>query len=123
MAPDAPDLDSFVVRHRATGWVREIARKDEDAEIEAGESQFMVDRRAIAGAIAWEALMNVRRSMRAYGPGKVHAWTWSGKTVAEEVEDKGDLPKKTNSEREELLATSAGSITSIGTWFRVSAAR
>ncbi|TMC62713.1 MAG: hypothetical protein E6J16_11060 [Chloroflexota bacterium] len=89
-------------------WLRNQA-----AEIEAGESQFMVDRRAIAGAIAWEALMNVRRSMRAYGPGKVHAWTWSGKTVAEEVEDKGDLPKKTNSEREELLATSAGSITYI----------
>ena len=25
----------LVVRHRASGWVREIARKDEDAEIEA----------------------------------------------------------------------------------------
>jgi hypothetical protein len=25
----------LVVRHRATGWVRQIARKDEDAEIEA----------------------------------------------------------------------------------------
>jgi len=89
-------------------WLRDHA-----AEIEAAESAFMVDRRAIAGAIAWEALMNVRRSMRAYGPGKVHAWTWSGKTVAEEVEDKGDLPKKTTSEREALLATPAGSITYI----------
>jgi hypothetical protein len=29
------ELVVLVVRHRATGWVREIARKDEDAEIEA----------------------------------------------------------------------------------------
>lgn len=31
----AAELVVLVVRHRATGWVREIARKDEDAEIEA----------------------------------------------------------------------------------------
>jgi hypothetical protein len=29
------ELVVLVVRHRASGWVREIARKDEDAEIEA----------------------------------------------------------------------------------------
>ena len=29
------ELVALVVHHRATGWVREIARKDEDAEIEA----------------------------------------------------------------------------------------
>ncbi|MGI8731531.1 MAG: hypothetical protein ACR2LK_16365 [Solirubrobacteraceae bacterium] len=29
------ELVVVVVRHRAAGWVREIARKDEDAEIEA----------------------------------------------------------------------------------------
>lgn len=29
------ELVVLVIRHRATGWVREIARKDEDAEIEA----------------------------------------------------------------------------------------
>ena len=28
-------LEVLIVRHRAGGWVREIARKDEDAEIEA----------------------------------------------------------------------------------------
>jgi hypothetical protein len=28
-------LDVLIVRHRAAGWVRDIARKDEDAEIEA----------------------------------------------------------------------------------------
>lgn len=31
----AAELVVLVVRHRASGWVREIARKDEDAEIEA----------------------------------------------------------------------------------------
>src|SRR5205823_11729211 len=28
-------LEVLIVRHHASGWVREIARKDEDAEIEA----------------------------------------------------------------------------------------
>jgi hypothetical protein len=31
----AAELVVLVVRHRASGWVREVARKDEDAEIEA----------------------------------------------------------------------------------------
>jgi hypothetical protein len=34
-AGHAAELVVLVVRHRADGWVREIARKDEDAEIEA----------------------------------------------------------------------------------------
>lgn len=93
---------------RVSRWIR-----SHESEIAAAESAYQVDRRAIAGAIAWEALMNVKWSARAYGPGKVHAWTWSGKTVAEEVEAKGDLPKKTRSEREEILATPGGSITYI----------
>jgi len=29
------DLEVLVVRHHASGWVREIARKDEDAQVEA----------------------------------------------------------------------------------------
>jgi len=32
---ETAELVVLVVRHRASGWVREIARKDEDAEIEA----------------------------------------------------------------------------------------
>ena len=31
----AAELEVLIVRHRASGWVREIARKDEDAQIEA----------------------------------------------------------------------------------------
>ena len=31
----AAALEVVIVRHRAAGWVREIARKDEDAEVEA----------------------------------------------------------------------------------------
>ncbi len=34
-AGHAATLEVLVVRHRAGGWVREIARKDEDAEVEA----------------------------------------------------------------------------------------
>jgi hypothetical protein len=34
-AGETAELVVLVVRHRASGWVREIARKDEDAEIEA----------------------------------------------------------------------------------------
>ena len=29
------DLEVLIVRHRASGWVSDIARKDEDAVIEA----------------------------------------------------------------------------------------
>ncbi len=34
-AEHAATLEVLIVRHRAGGWVREITRKDEDAEIEA----------------------------------------------------------------------------------------
>jgi hypothetical protein len=34
-AGEVAELVVFVVRHHASGWVREIARKDEDSEIEA----------------------------------------------------------------------------------------
>src|SRR5207245_9453123 len=49
------------------------------AEIATSEQQWNVDRRAIAGAIAWEALQNpLNVSFRASGPGKPHAYSWSG---------------------------------------------
>jgi len=35
-AGEVAELVVLVVRHHASGWVREIARKDEDSEIEAG---------------------------------------------------------------------------------------
>ena len=51
------------------------------AEIIAAERRFKVDRRAIAGAIAWEALINVRGRFtqifgRGVGPGKALVWDY-----------------------------------------------
>ena len=91
------------------------------AEIIAAERRFKVDRRAIAGAIAWEALINVRGRFtqifgRGVGPGKAHVWdyhidiypptpldisggvavTLTSDTLVKQVEDADWLP---NSER------------------------
>jgi hypothetical protein len=88
------------------------------AEIIAAERGFNIDRRAIAGAIAWEALMNVRGTLtqvfgRGVGPGKAHVWdlrieayptpplgtpegatvTWTADTLVKQVEDADWLPK------------------------------
>jgi len=58
-----------------------------------------IDRRAIAGVIAWEALKNLRTfSPRSVGPGKVHLWEVKGNVVAEVVEDLGYLPLRTYKE-------------------------
>jgi hypothetical protein len=90
-------------------------------EIAAAEASFGVDRRAIAGAIAWEALENVKIwSLRSCGPGKVHSWTWStgllgeGETVAGQVEREGYLPRVREKERCMILKTATGSIKYIG---------
>ncbi|NOZ70116.1 MAG: DUF4157 domain-containing protein [Deferribacteres bacterium] len=90
-------------------------------EIIDAETKFRVDRRAIAGAIAWEALENVTPlSLRAVGLGKVHYWDWYGpffgpkKTVAEQVEESGYLPHLTEKKRKEILKTPSGSIEYIG---------
>jgi hypothetical protein len=90
------------------------------AEIGAAEARFGVDRRAIAGAIAWEALQNPRSSLEAWigrfvGVGKPHvreryfppAAVATGETVAEEVERARLLPGRSVSERKEILATDA----------------
>jgi hypothetical protein len=78
-----------------------------------------VDRRAIAGAIAWEALENVQSSLSpsraAGGPGKVHAWTtYSGNddrpAAPEEVEVRGLMPGQTLDQRVALLKTPEGAI-------------
>jgi hypothetical protein len=69
--------------------------------------RFRVDRRAIAGAIAWEALENARTvSLRAVGPAKVHV----NADVVSEVEKAGYLPVRTSDERRQLLKTAAGAI-------------
>ncbi len=69
-------------------------------EIISAELKFGVDRRAIAGAIAWEALENSRTaSIRAVGPGKVHV----NADVVTEIETSGYLPERSSSERSVLL--------------------
>ena len=90
-------------------------------EIAAAETRFRVDRRAIAGAIAWEALENVKTiGVRAVGPGKVHVWDCTPgcfgekETVAEQVEHSGYLPPVTEKKRRMMLKTSSGAIEYIG---------
>jgi len=90
-------------------------------EIIAAETKFSVDRRAIAGAIAWEGLVNVHTSfmagtVRFGGPGKVHIREdrlSKGHPPAEEVEGRGYLPKQSYEARNELLAKPASAITYI----------
>jgi hypothetical protein len=104
--------------------------------LEEAEQRFHVDRRAIAGAIAWEALENASTlgfSFRAVGPGKPHLWDvdFTPRLVANEfgmlsladiktdmpvkqVEDRGYLPQKSFEQRRELLKSPAGSIQYIG---------
>jgi hypothetical protein len=96
------------------------------AEIVAAESKWHVDRRAIAGAIAWEALENVMSfSLRASGPGKVHystEKTWGeGDPVSKQVESAGMLPKQTMTARKALLATVTGAVDYIGAIMRAAA--
>jgi hypothetical protein len=86
------------------------------SDIIASETFFMVDRRAIAGAIAWEAMENILPiSARAVGPGKVHYSTSrlpfvEGDPVAKQIEQAGYMPKQSMSKRKEILATPQGAI-------------
>jgi hypothetical protein len=77
-------------------------------QITAAAAKFDVSRVAIAGAIAWEMLENVRPSgWRSVGWGKVHTFNFPAfwdDPIAKEVEDRGYLPKRTSAEREALLA-------------------
>ena len=59
---------------RVLAWLREHRSTIVDTE-----QKYRVDRRAIAGLIAWEALMNIHGKMtevfgRGVGPGKAHVW-------------------------------------------------
>jgi hypothetical protein len=89
------------------------------------EKRWNVDRRAIAGVIAWEALENVLNSTfrfdgigRSSGPGKVHYSTerlWGeGDPVSKQVETAGYLPPLTMDARRTRLATPAGALDYIG---------
>jgi hypothetical protein len=85
-------------------------------EIITAEARHAIDRRAIAGAIAWEALENVRDwywqgFARFQGPGKVHYkefHTEEGAPVAKEVEQRGYLPQRSMEQRRDIVASPAG---------------
>lgn len=114
-------------------WLRAHAHLIVEAE-----QHFRVDRRAIAGAIAWEMLENVvlRPKLKiSVGEGKVHtyfgnshkpvksAWVQfkmrlpfgdpGDDTSAKEVEDFGYVPKQSFEGRLRVLATTEGAITYI----------
>jgi hypothetical protein len=95
---------------RVFGWLRL-----HKSEIISSETTFKIDRRAIAGAIAWEALENVRNSWTpsSVGPGKIHIKTHriaGENTVAKQTEEAGYLPKQSSDDRKKLLAQPAGAI-------------
>ena len=86
------------------------------AEIASAAKKFNIDRRAIAGAIAWEAIVQVKSSsVRAVGPGKAHSWEFRGMAAVDEVEKLGYMPRSGSEERQrELLETPAGAAEYIG---------
>lgn len=100
--------------------------------IVATEQAYSIDRRAIAGAIAWEALQNAKTfpgtelatsagAALFSGPGKVHYKEFrykEGITAAIEVELLGRLPVQTMERRRQILATTPGALCYIGTIMR-----
>jgi hypothetical protein len=106
---DAPAAST--PRERVAAWLRTYR-----GAIEAAETRHGVDRRAIAGAIAWEALQNVigkPRVRRWVGPGKVHVTEGGAKSAAEETEQLGYLPQKNEQGRKTVLGDPVGAITYI----------
>lgn len=85
------------------------------------ERRFHIDRRAVAGVIAYEALNDVHLSnffglTRSSGPGKVHykeRYISEGLPAAKQVELRGMVPLRTITERRLLLSTDKGAMTYI----------
>jgi hypothetical protein len=117
------------------GWLR--AHRGEIVE---AEQRFRIDRRAIAGAIAWEMLENVVHNPKldlSVGVGKVHTFyanknsikgsidtMWASTkgfftgdrgedSLAKEIEEFGYLPPQSFASRKALLTSSKGAITYI----------
>jgi hypothetical protein len=92
------------------------------ADLSASEHRFGVDRRAIAAAIAYEAIDDPRSSSlglaaRFSGPGKVHYREYrlsEGNPAAKEVEDLGYLPKLDAFARRDALSHASIAIAYIG---------
>jgi hypothetical protein len=95
-------------------------------EIVGAEQRYRVDRRAIAGAIAWEALMNppagLRKYLTGFGrapmvPAKPHVREkllspFEGRPVVKQVEEAGYLPRRSRVARKRFLET-GGAITTV----------
>ena len=75
-------------------------------EIAAAAKRWRVDKRAIAGAIAWEALQNPNKyaSIRGPGPGKPHAFSYIGNVPqwTEVVELTQRMPRQTFLDRRRI---------------------
>lgn len=123
--PDAPQASTS--QSRVFFWlIKNISG------IVATEQKYSIDRRAIAGAIAWEALQNVwpgpvddlatsSGAAKFSGPGKVHykeGRLKEGITAAIEIEQRGRLPVQTMERRREILATTSGALSYIGAIMR-----
>jgi hypothetical protein len=120
--PNDPNLSQRELRVLA--WLRD----NKDIILEA-ERAFRVDRRAIAGVIAWEAMENIMRgSPRSAGPGKMHTYSNALAAVVplekrdalpQQVEAAGLVPKpKSDDERDAILRMPKGSVTYIAAAMR-----
>jgi len=90
-------------RPQALSWL-----EAHNATIVGVERRRRVDRRAIAAAIAWEALKNTMWpfSRRAVVVGKVH----TNGSVVQQVEEAGYLPRRSDEAHRELLRNADQSI-------------
>lgn len=114
-AEDLPDVPTkFTKLSRSEAHVLAWLQKHK-ADIASAAAKFKIDRRAIAGAIAWEAIVQVKSSSRrAVGPGKAHIWEFWGTSAIDEVEEKGYMPEADDDRQRELMKTSSGSTQYIG---------
>jgi hypothetical protein len=103
-------------KERVQLWMKKYA-----GILELAEKRHGVDRRAIAGAIAWEALQNVQNSTwpgRWSGAGKVHNREFKvqeGNPASKVVGDEGYLPPRTEKERQKENEDPVGAITFVAT--------
>ena len=110
---------------RMWDWLRFHRKK-----IRKYATAFKIDRRAVAGVIAWEAMFNVMRSSpRSVGPGKMHLYDNAlggfgfdrEDALPDELEARGYVSKKTEAQQERWLATVRGSLEYISAGFRAAA--
>lgn len=120
-----PDAATDLLLDPSSRAVHSWLREHQNLIIEA-ETAWGVDRRAIAGAIAWEALKNIRSHgtfSRWSGPAKVHVhvhfYESNVMTAAEEVEWLGYLGRQSGpAARDAIVATPSGAVKYIGAIMR-----